>query len=211
MSRTIRLAALTAASFVGLTAAAAADEIAYTKSAANLREGPGTRYDIIETLPRNTEVWVEACNTSWCSVTVDDDDELAGFISKSLLKANRSGRERPFSIEITIDPFAGFSFGPPPRQPGPPPRQPGPPGGSQPFPPGPPGQGQFPSDPPPPPQGGEQPPSDPPIGQPTPPPPGQGTPPAECLNLEPGDPVPPFCPPLPNGPGGGNPPGPFPN
>ncbi len=101
-----RLAAISVIAFAGLTAAASAAEIAYTKSAANLREGPGTSYDIITTLPKNTALLVEACASTWCAVTTDDDDE--GFIAKSLLKKNPSGPEIPFSIKIIIGPEGPF-------------------------------------------------------------------------------------------------------
>ena len=101
-----RLAAISVIAFAGLTAAASAAEIAYTKSAANLREGPGTSYDIITTLPKNTALLVKACTSTWCAVTTDDDDE--GFIAKSLLKKNPSGPEIPFSIKIIIGPEGPF-------------------------------------------------------------------------------------------------------
>ena len=101
-----RLAALSVLAFAGFTAAASAAEIAYTKSAANLREGPGTSYDIIDTLPKNAEVIVEACTATWCAVTTEDEDE--GFIAKSLLKKNPSGPEIPFTIKIIIGPEGPF-------------------------------------------------------------------------------------------------------
>jgi hypothetical protein len=101
-----RLAAISVIAFAGFTAAASAAEIAYTKSAANLREGPGTSYDIITTLPKNTELLVEACTATWCAVITEDDDE--GFIAKSLLKANPSGPDVPFTIQIIIGPEGPF-------------------------------------------------------------------------------------------------------
>src|SRR5690606_21002264 len=101
-----RLAAITVIAFAGLTAAASAAEVAYTKSAANLREGPGTSYDIITTLPKNSALLVQACTATWCAVITDDDDE--GFIAKSLLKKNPSGPDIPFSIKIIIGPEGPF-------------------------------------------------------------------------------------------------------
>jgi uncharacterized protein YgiM (DUF1202 family) len=106
-----RLAAISVIAFAGLTAAAAADEIAYTKSAANLREGPGTSYDIITTMPKNTEFYVEACTATWCAGESEYGDE--GFVARSLLKKNPSGPEIPFSIQIIIGPegpFVDFGF-----------------------------------------------------------------------------------------------------
>ncbi len=101
-----RLAALSVIALAGATASAAAAQLAYTKTASNLREGPGTSYDTIVTLPKNTPVVVEACTATWCAVTTDDDDE--GFIAKSLLKSNKSGTDIPFSIQIIIGPEGPF-------------------------------------------------------------------------------------------------------
>lgn len=101
-----RLAALSVIAFAGITVAASAAQLAYTKTASNLREGPGTTYDVIVTLPANAPVVVEACTATWCAVTTDDDDE--GFIAKSLLKANKSGADIPFSIQIIIGPEGPF-------------------------------------------------------------------------------------------------------
>jgi hypothetical protein len=107
-----------------LTAAASAAEIAYTKSTTNLREGPGTSYDIVKSLPKNTMVSVEACTSTWCAVTTEDDDE--GFVSKALLKKNKGGPDIPFSIQIIIGPEGPFIefgdiFGPGPKPSPPPP------------------------------------------------------------------------------------------
>ncbi|MCW5954705.1 MAG: SH3 domain-containing protein, partial [Propionibacteriaceae bacterium] len=116
-----RLAALTAIAFAGLTVASSAAEIAYTKSASNLREGPGTSYDIITTLPKNAALWVEACTATWCAVTTEDEDE--GFIAKSLLKKSPSGPDIPFSIKIIIGPEGPFlDFGDIFDKPSPPPK-----------------------------------------------------------------------------------------
>lgn len=117
-SKLARLAALSIIAFAGVTIAAHAAEIAYTKSQANLRAGPGTSYDVITTLPKNAEVSVEACTATWCAVTTEDDDE--GFVAKSLLKGNPSGPDLPFNIQIIVGPSGPFlNFGvdvnPPPE------------------------------------------------------------------------------------------------
>jgi hypothetical protein len=78
-----RLAAITIFAFAGLTAAASAAQPGYTTGSANLREGPGTSYDVIAVLSKYTSVVIEACTATWCAVTTEDDDE--GFVSKSLL------------------------------------------------------------------------------------------------------------------------------
>jgi hypothetical protein len=100
-----RLAALSFIAFVGLTAAASAVEVAYTKGPANLREGPGTKYDVITTMPKNTEFLVEACTISWCAGTSEDGDE--GFVARSLLKKSLSS-DIPFSIQIIVGPEGPF-------------------------------------------------------------------------------------------------------
>ncbi len=105
-----RLAALSIIAFAGLTAVASATEVAYTKSAANLREGPGTKYDVITTMPKNTEFEVEGCTISWCAGTSEDGD--SGFVSRSLLKKNKSN-DIPFTINIIVGPegpFVDFGF-----------------------------------------------------------------------------------------------------
>ena len=106
-----RLAAISVIAFAGRTAAAAADETAYTKSAANLREGPGTSYDIITTMPKNTEFYVQACTATWCAGESEDGDE--GFVARSLLKKSPSGPDIPFTIQIIVGPegpFVDFGF-----------------------------------------------------------------------------------------------------
>lgn len=118
LGKSLRLAALSFLALAGLTAAASAATVAYTKSTANLREGPGTSYDIITSLPKNSALIVEACTATWCAVTTEDDDE--GFVAKSLLKKNKSGADVPFSIQIIIGPEGPFIefgdiFAPPPE------------------------------------------------------------------------------------------------
>ena len=101
-----RLAAISIIAFAGLTGVASAAEVGYTKSAANLREGPGTSYDIITNLAKNTKLFVEACTLTWCAVTTEDGDE--GFLAKSLIKKNPSGPDIPFTIKIIIGPEGPF-------------------------------------------------------------------------------------------------------
>ena len=78
-----RLAILSVIAFAGFTAAASAAQIGYTTGSANLREGPGTSYDVIDVLPKFSPVVIEACTPSWCAVTTEESDE--GFVSRSLL------------------------------------------------------------------------------------------------------------------------------
>jgi hypothetical protein len=78
-----RLATLSVLALVSFTAAGSAAQPGYTTGQANLREGPGTSYDVIDVLPKFSPVVIEACTASWCAVTTDENDE--GFVSKSLL------------------------------------------------------------------------------------------------------------------------------
>lgn len=101
-----RLATLAIIAFAGLTVTASAATVAYTKSPANLREGPGTKYDVITTMPKNTMFMVEACTINWCAGESEDGD--VGFVAKSLLKKSKSGPDIPFSIQIIIGPEGPF-------------------------------------------------------------------------------------------------------
>jgi uncharacterized protein YraI len=108
----VRLAAFSAAAFTALTfaASAAGGSIAYTTANVNLRAGPGTDYDIVDTMPTNSPVRVEACSDTWCAVTTEFDDE--GFMFRSLLKGSRTGPSLPFSIQIQVNPGGMFLNGP---------------------------------------------------------------------------------------------------
>jgi hypothetical protein len=106
-----RLAAISLIALAGLTAAASAATVAYVKTPANLREGPGTNYGIITTMAKNTAFFVEACTSSWCFGESEDGDE--GFVARSLLKKSPSGPDAEFSIQIIVGPqgpFADFGF-----------------------------------------------------------------------------------------------------
>lgn len=106
-----RLAAISLIAFAGLTAAASAASVAYVKTPANLREGPGTNYDVITTMAKNTAFYVDACTQSWCFGESDDGDQ--GFVARSLLKKNPSGPDADFTIQIIVGPqgpFADFGF-----------------------------------------------------------------------------------------------------
>jgi SH3 domain-containing protein/peptidase inhibitor family I36 len=97
----IRLAAFAAVAIVASSATAFAASTAYIKGSANVREGPGTSFDIIANLPNNTKVTVEGCTpTAWCVIT---KGSLEGFVKKSLLKSSPSG-DLPFDISIIIGP-----------------------------------------------------------------------------------------------------------
>lgn len=124
VSPILRLVALSAVAVLGLTAAAsAANRIAYTTTTSNLRAGPGTSYEVVDVLPPDSELSVEACTATWCAVVTDDDTE--GFIAKSLLKANPRGAPLPFDIQIIVGPSGPFlKFGVNTNPPPPPPPRP---------------------------------------------------------------------------------------
>lgn len=63
--------------------AAAADRPGTTSGYANLRNGPGTSYGVIDTLDPGTDLTVHACTGTWCAVTTDNDAN--GFLAKSLI------------------------------------------------------------------------------------------------------------------------------
>jgi hypothetical protein len=80
----VRLAGLAILAFSGLTmAASAADQPGATSGFANLRNGPGTSYAVIDTLDPGTGLTIHACTGTWCAVTTDSDDD--GFLAKSLI------------------------------------------------------------------------------------------------------------------------------
>jgi hypothetical protein len=100
----------------------------------NMRQGPGTTYPIITTIPGGSNVEVSGCQGEWCSVTWH----------------GQSG----YAIETSLD-----QGGPPPPGAGGPPPPPGaggppPPGAGGPPPPGAAVQGPYPPGPPPPPPPG---------------------------------------------------------
>jgi len=79
-----RLAGLSLLALAGMTVvAAAADQPATTGGYANLRNGPGTSYAVIDTLDPGTDIIVHACTGTWCAVTADGDNN--GFVAKSLI------------------------------------------------------------------------------------------------------------------------------
>ena len=105
-SRLARLAALSVFAFCGLTAIAAAAETATTLAHANLRQGPGTSYDIVTSVPAGTEVTVDVCTGKWCAVTTEDNDE--GFVAKSLLDFDAAPEEPATAAEVCFYQQANF-------------------------------------------------------------------------------------------------------
>jgi hypothetical protein len=118
----------------------------------NMRQGPGTNYPVVTTIPGGSNVEVNNCYGEWCSVTWNGQSGYA--VARNLDR----GQGAP--------PGAG---GPPPPGAGAPPPPPGGPGG--PPPPGATAQAPYPPGAPPPPPGYPPPGYPPPPGY-YPPPPG---------------------------------------
>lgn len=106
--RLARLTALAAITLAGMTAAAvAASQSATTSGYANLREGPGTKFDVIATLDPDTEVTVNACTGTWCAVETDDDE---GFVAKSLLDFDSATDDSSSSDDAEVCFYQGEDF-----------------------------------------------------------------------------------------------------
>jgi hypothetical protein len=100
-ARFIHLTAFAAIALAASSAIAFAASTAYIKGSANVREGPGTSFDIIANLPNNTKVTVEGCTpTAWCVIS---KGSLEGFVKKTLLKSSPT-QDLPFDISIIIGP-----------------------------------------------------------------------------------------------------------
>ncbi|HQZ13648.1 MAG TPA: SH3 domain-containing protein [Devosia sp.] len=78
-----------AASGIAGTALAAS---AVTTSPLNVRSGPGTAYDVIDTLRRGERVETRGCRGGWCFVRQSGPD---GFVSSRYLEfqSTRPGRD----------------------------------------------------------------------------------------------------------------------
>src|SRR5690348_3058933 len=111
LARLARLAGLAILAFAGLTVAAAADDQPGTTSGyANLRNGPGTSYGVIDTLDPGTDLIVHACTGTWCAVTTDSDAD--GFLAKSLINFDSAPDSNPApagDAEICFYQGPGFS------------------------------------------------------------------------------------------------------
>jgi SH3-like domain-containing protein len=113
---------------------------AVTGSKVNLRQGPGTTYTVITTIPAGAAVDVNGCDAGWCQVTFAGQH---GYIIATSIGAGEPGAPPP---------GAGSAGGPRPGAggppPGPPPGYAGPPSGYAGPPPGyPPPPGYYPPPP----------------------------------------------------------------
>jgi hypothetical protein len=79
---TLKPTLLAAASVLALSAGAAAAAPATVQSAANMRAGPGTQYEVVATIPGGATVDVAGCTGSWCQVSYAGE---SGFAIRSNL------------------------------------------------------------------------------------------------------------------------------
>lgn len=83
---------------------------AVTTSALNVRAGPGTRYAVIDVLPRGERVRVEVCQNSWCWI---NHRGPSGWVSQNHLDRTGGGSVRPPAREACFyeaPRFQGRSF-----------------------------------------------------------------------------------------------------
>jgi len=99
------------------TAAAAAAAPAYATNNVNVRSGPGTGYQIVDSLRRGERVDVQYCRGSWCYVEKQGPD---GWVSANYLNSGRPGWDDDWDRPPTWNPR-------PPRPPHWDPRPPRPP------------------------------------------------------------------------------------
>ena len=88
----------------------------------NLRQGPGTTYTIITTIPSGATVDVAGCSGAWCQVTFQDQ---YGYVIASSLGQGEAGVQPPPGDDS--DAPVAVNPGPPPPGYGPPPPGYGPP------------------------------------------------------------------------------------
>jgi hypothetical protein len=84
LTMTLKLTLATAVSVVTMlvTAGSAFAAPGVTTGGVNLREGPGTEYDIIDHLNKGKFLDIIECDGGWCEVEVDGDE---GYVSASYL------------------------------------------------------------------------------------------------------------------------------
>ena len=80
----------------GATSAAARNAV--TDTDLTLRAGPGTRYEVLLTMPAGAGVRVKGCSRGWCGVTWNS---YSGYASQSGLRLGQAGyRKAPAVIPV---------------------------------------------------------------------------------------------------------------
>ncbi|MBA5778561.1 SH3 domain-containing protein [Stappia sp. F7233] len=84
------LPVLVAAALLAGSRPAEAQSLAQTTAAVNLRAGPGTRYEVLTTVPAGASVSVYSCNSgySWCDI---DYAGQRGYVAGKYLTSNAQG------------------------------------------------------------------------------------------------------------------------
>jgi uncharacterized protein YgiM (DUF1202 family) len=95
------LAAMVALALIASTTAASAEQ-AYVSAQLNVRDGPGTRYDVIDVLRRGEIVDIDYCEGTWCFVRKSGPN---GWVSAKFLRSERYDYDDDVDVDIE------FSFG----------------------------------------------------------------------------------------------------
>lgn len=117
MSPKLTIAAVLAATLFTSTAALAAPGV--VTGAVNMREGPGTGYDIITQLKKGKFVDIDECDAGWCEVDVNGHE---GFVSASYLAlvdaddeddedGDDDDDDHDVSVEVCLGGFGGGGYG----------------------------------------------------------------------------------------------------
>jgi hypothetical protein len=130
LAMTFGTIAASAGVLLALSAASAAAAPALAVNNVNLRQGPGTTYTIIMTIPGGSNVDVGGCSGQWCQVTFQGQNGYA--IATSFDQGG--GAPPPGAAGPPPAGYAGPPAGPPPAgyAPAPPPGYAGPPPGVDP-------------------------------------------------------------------------------
>ena len=96
---------------LALSAASAAAAPALATNNVNLRQGPGTTYTVIMTIPGGSNVDVSGCSGQWCQVTFQGQNGYA--IATSFDQGG--GAPPPGAAGPPPAGYAGPPAGPPPR------------------------------------------------------------------------------------------------
>lgn len=98
-----------AATALFATAGFAFAEAGHTVSGVNLRSGPGTNYEVIESLPRGEPVTIGTCEADWCQVSVG---EASGWAWEPYLATSSVVYSSPPLVPYTYDyPYSGWIGG----------------------------------------------------------------------------------------------------
>jgi hypothetical protein len=115
LAMTFGTIAASAGVLLALSAAGAAAAPALAVNNVNLRQGPGTTYTVILTIPGGSNVDVSGCSGQWCQVTFQGQNGYA------IATSFDQGGGAPPPPGAAGPPPAGYAGPPPPDYAGPPP------------------------------------------------------------------------------------------